>query len=140
MILQEFARYHSHYFFDPDDAILAPLKISNPRAIDGLISMGPGSAVVFYRTPRGLFLRLNRRELQISDATSADVIRGETNTLIVYEHVYERLRWNYTPPAWIAPLIPNDNASLDEEHFDFGVFIYNVLSNKQRKRLVFARK
>ncbi|MCX7806595.1 MAG: hypothetical protein N3A38_15630 [Planctomycetota bacterium] len=106
--------------------------------VQGHFSFQLGCFCALFRCQGKLFLRFGDDLLEIADRTVArleDTPSGRI--LIVEESGKELFRKTYPKPVIDPPLDGLMTPMGEEEDFDFGLFIHNVLNDKRRKQAIF---
>ena len=105
--------------------------ISEP--LQGWAAELDGDFVALYPLAGRLRFRLNQQDIDIGPSTAADFQRGETHRLSLRNADGQGLSWEYAPPVIDPPLAIDPTPFVEEEHFDFGLFVYNVLTEPGRR-------
>jgi hypothetical protein len=118
-------------------------KRENPHMatlpIHGAISQMDGHRVFLYRETDVLHFRVDDIDIELTEDTRIELIRGNTNVLIVLRGDVPIFRLEYKPyvadeiDKWRMYLSP----FVEEEHFDFGLFVCNVTQNACRRNAIY---
>jgi hypothetical protein len=143
MILQSHDRYNDIAIFDPESGAFAiyqksasPLNVTRP--IEGHFVEIHGDTVMFYRVQDQLHLRINELDFPLSESMFVHIQTGDTyNTLIILRDNNEIFAWKYHRPRITPPLELDPTPFVDEEDFDFGLYIQNVTIDQNRRNRVY---
>lgn len=116
---------------------MAVPKVASKR-IDGHVARLGGSVLCLYRDPDGmLHFRLDDHDLVLDHATVIDLERAEQNNLVIRRADGVLLTWRYPPPALDPPLDEDPTPFVEEEDFDFGLFLHNVTHDDVRRQTIY---
>ncbi len=118
-------------------------KRDNPnmaaRPVHGSFARLDTHLVFFYRQADVLHLRVDDTDIQLTDDTGIELVRGETSTLMVVcgnvpiicldykSHVTDEIdQWR----MYLNPFI-------EEEHLDFGLFVWEVMQNAEQRSIIY---
>lgn len=105
--------------------------------IDGHIAVIDGYAVCLYRERGRLHLRIGAVDSEITDDTSAELAQGKVSVLTLSRHAVGCFRWMYKRPVVEPPLDIDPTPFVEEEDFDFGLFVRNVMANPERRQRIY---
>jgi len=106
--------------------------------IQGHFSRLPsGQLAILYREAGDLHLRLDHLDLLLSADMKARWEREDDyHTLMISRAGQPILHWTYAPPVIYPPLSEDPTPFVEEEDFDFGLFVCRVLiDDGLRKRI-----
>jgi hypothetical protein len=114
-------------------------KRDNPNMatlpIQGAVSQLNGHMVFLYREADVLHFRVDDIDIELTEDTRIELIRGNTNVLTMLRGDAPIFRLEYKP--YVADEIDKWrmylNPFIEEEDFDFGLFVYNVLKDPRRR-------
>lgn len=117
------------WFSERDSLSLATVPIH------GAISLLDGHWVFLYRQSDTLHFRVDHVDIELTSDTRIELVRGATNILTILRGDAAIFRLEYVPytadkiDEWRTYL----NPFIEDEHFDFGLFVYNVMSNSAHR-------
>lgn len=121
-------------------------KRDNPnmaiRPIHGSFAQLDTHLVFLYRQAGVLHFRVDDTDIELTDDTCVELIRGETNVLIVKRDNVRLLYLVYKPyvtdeiDQWRMYM----NPFIEEEHFDFGLFVWEVTQNTERRSTIYHQR
>ena len=104
----------------------------------GGYSIVNGVMCSLYKVGGGLYLRVGEQALEITDEVEARLDRSPK------KHTFQLLRdgkllleFIYSPPKSDIPLADDPTPFIEEEDFDFLLFVTNVLKDKSRRQRVY---
>lgn len=106
---------------------------------DGWFSHIRGGVLILYRKTGNIFFRVNDNEFVLDKGTEVEVFGPrekrklvlKRNAQVVFDIEYELLQ---------EPPIPNDPTPfIEEEDFDFGVFVSNISKDPKRKAVFLGK-
>ncbi|MFJ7278543.1 hypothetical protein [Kitasatospora sp. NPDC098663] len=138
MLIASFDTYRLVADFDP-----ATGELSSERAVEpgqethGHYGELAGSTVVFYRDADGLHLRVGDRECRIDSPALVRHRIQEPECVLEIDQVAEL---HYPVPSeWYG--LENDlTPFVEAEHFDFGLFIANVVESEVRTGRIYRQE
>ena len=114
-------------------------NIATLSFINGVYSILSSTFVAIYRFEGQLFIRIGDNCIPLSDEVVVSV-RGENNAreLLILEAGKEVCKINYELDAsrWFED---DPTPFIDEETFDFGLFLSNISKSESRKRIIEER-
>jgi hypothetical protein len=99
-----------------------------------------GKTIVFFRQGDALHLRVDQSVIELNGDISVQYCRvGETHTLQVVSRRdgSALLRLDYTLPLNVVPVGEDPTPFVEDEDFDFGLFIANVVNNPERSAIIY---
>lgn len=141
MYLEAFGRYPTVAEFDPASNYFSELnrledKVPPDARFWGYFDKLGGQLLLLYRVGEELFLRHNNQDNRIDDDVSASFTEGAMNRLLVTRGDETMVDITYPhPKEWRIPF--DTTPFVEDEDFDFGLFIANVLTEPGRRRRVF---
>lgn len=91
-----------------------------------------------YRTGRELAFRVSEKVFALDSETVVELRRGTVNLLLVVRKGSPVFTWTYPAPVMDPSLEVDPTACVEEEDFDFGLFVSNVSKDPARKARLFA--
>lgn len=111
------------------------------RPICGSFARLDTHLVLLYRQADMLHLRVDNTDTELTDDTCIELVRGETNVLMVVRDNVPILCLEYKPHVtdeidqWRMYL----NPFIEEEHLDFGLFVWEVVQNAERRSAIYRQ-
>ena len=108
--------------------------------IDGHFARLDGHFVSLYRQSGVLHFRIDDTDFELADDTYAEISRGEKrNVLRLLRNNVPLFAWEYAAPVIddIDKLQMSIDPRIEEEHFDFGLLVKNVLSDPRRRHRIY---
>lgn len=106
--------------------------------VQGHVARVGGSVLCLYRISSGVLrFRLDDYDVLLDEATVIELERGETNTIVVKQKESALFSWTYAAPDLNPPLDEDPTPFIEEEDFDFGVFLHNVTHDDDRRRRIY---
>jgi hypothetical protein len=112
------------------------------RPIHGSFARLGTHLVFLYRQADVLHLRVDDSDIELTDDTCVELIRGETSVLIVIRDSVRLLCLEYKPyvtdeiDQWRMYM----NPFIEDEHFDFGLFVWEVAQNAERRSAIYRQR
>ncbi|MBA3241759.1 MAG: hypothetical protein H0T60_11085 [Acidobacteria bacterium] len=111
------------------------LKKSVPS---GGYSIVNGVMCSLYKVGGGLYLRVGEQAFEITDDVKATLNRSaKKHTFQLLRNENLLLEFIYPPPKLDIPLADDPTPFIEEEDFDFLLFVTNVLNDKGRRQRVY---
>jgi hypothetical protein len=109
--------------------------------IHGAIASLDGHNVILYRDGDLLHFRVDDTDIMLTDDMQFELSRGVVNIITVSRGGHTIFRFAYKPyvPDKVDKWRMYLNPLIEEEHFDFGLFIYNITKNIENRRRVYRR-
>ncbi|MCQ4119970.1 hypothetical protein [Rhodococcus tibetensis] len=139
MKVREFDRYAVTPDFDPAEGSLQVLTAGDDRPVKGEFSYWGSDLVVLYRENMQLRLWVRGHDYLV-DTLHVTWERSKTgqSTVSVTAHDFKRT-WEYNPEP--AGVMPRSEATWgDEEDFDFGLFVRNLVIEPGRRNALFTTR
>jgi hypothetical protein len=117
-------------------------KHANPlmcvRPIQGHFSQFGEQMVFFYREGGTLHLRVDDADVELDDNTQI-ALDQHTNFSVLKVMRFGKViyEWRYTSPVIYPPLEADPTPFVEEEQFDFGQFVYNVMHTTHRRNTIY---
>jgi hypothetical protein len=93
---------------------------------------------LLYRHRGALLLRVGKQEVDLDDRTQVELERGWWHNVVrVVRAGRVLVRAPYRRPWIFPPLAWDPTAFVEEEHFDFGLFVHNVASDPARRERMY---
>lgn len=107
-----------------------------PSRTDGIFSILSTVFVALYKFGQGLFVRIGDQCIPLTDDVVATVSGGSNNrTLTVKKAGKEIAHFRYALDG--SKKFPDDPTPfIEDEDFDFGLFLSNISTNDKRKRVL----
>ena len=143
MKLRSAHNIHEERHFNPVTGhlsnVLPRRDSSRDESLRGEFAHIDGHTWFLYRYRDEVHFRIdNIVDLVLSDDIQIKVVYGTTNQIIITKGGAVAFIWDYRN-AQTAPTFENDPTPfIEEEDFDFGLFVRNVANNVKRKRQFFA--
>ena len=143
MILQSKDEFDEVMELDP---ITGRQQILSRKARPEITSIRPsggysivnGVVVCLYRVDSALYFRLGEEEFKITDDASSILVRENGHRLFqLIENGNLLVNFRYRCPANEVPLSIDPTPFIDEEDFDFLLFVHNVLAQDERRHRVY---
>lgn len=134
MLLQSMDRFNDIYAVDLDSGLYSihdRHTITQP--VQGFAATLDGYIVLLYHKEGELHFRVNLQDILLDETTTARLNRGQRHRLILENRHGQRVAWEYTPPQIDPPLEDNVSACVEEEDYDFGVFVCNIINQPGRR-------
>lgn len=142
LLLQSHDKYDELALFDPITGYLAlhskgatPVLSSLPPR--GHFSKVDHHMVILYRDDDSLHLRVDKSDVVLDQRCTASLLRGDRQVLTIQRDGNTILSLDYARPA-IDPPLDMDPTWTEEQDFDFGLFVYNVLKNADRRARIYT--
>ncbi len=139
LLVQSFSRFSRVGYFDPATGVVEALSrkaagLSDSAPIAGHFGRLGGRRIVLFRDGGALALRVDDRAYGITADTQARLERGWLfHTLTLHHGGAVVLSITYRRPFIFPPLSWDFTPFAEEEHFDFGLFLYNVIASPERQ-------
>jgi len=108
-------------------------------AIDGHIAVVDGYPVCLYRLDGELNLRIGAVTVELMDDASVRLTGEGIRVLSIRRRGVECCKWSYARPVIDPPLSKDTTFGVEEEHFDFGLFVRNVMADPARRERMYRR-
>jgi len=93
--------------------------------------------LILYREADVLHLRLDDTDFELTDDTRIELSRGDVNVLTAVRGGTVLFSLKYQPPVIEPPLEIDPTPFVEEEHFDFGLFVYNIMRDVDRRSRIY---
>ncbi|HEX6715739.1 MAG TPA: hypothetical protein VF088_01435 [Pyrinomonadaceae bacterium] len=104
----------------------------------GGYSIVNGILVCLYRVDNGLYFRLGEEDYKITDTVTSILVRENGYRLFqLMQNENLLVNFRYRSPLYEVPLNMDPTAFIDEEDFDFFLFVHNVLAQGDRRYRVY---
>jgi hypothetical protein len=144
ILLQSSDNYNDLARYNPETGEIVNLsRLSAPSTnlvpIVGPFSIVQGSLLMLYRHLGELHLRIDDDDFEIRDENQTVLTNIQDN---VYEFVLlkddtELYKWRYVLPAIDPPLSLDPTPFVEEEHFNFCLFVHNILTDPERRKRIY---
>jgi len=108
--------------------------------IRGHIAQLCGHTLCFYRKAKVLHFRVDDEDLELTEETQVELVRvrDAVNCITVLRNGVPLFTWTYHRPV-IDPLLEYDPTPfIEEEQFDFCLFVYNVMNDPDRRERIYT--
>ena len=138
MLVQDFLRAGAFFDFDPQTGALQRLATDGEHRDAKGVAMRLGDVpVVFYAQSGKLALRIGDDTVALRPNLKVSVSGEDLRHLAVEENGNSILRHAYQNP--IDPPMDFDLGLAEEEDFDLGLFVANVVASRERASLLLER-
>lgn len=130
--------------FDPVSGVLdvyPRARVAGRPMVFGSFAWLSGQLCVFYRFEGVLWLQVGDRRWPLEDGFSVEWVSfgDELSELVVRDKSSDEdlVRISYQPTGQLY----DDDVTpfVEREHFDFGLFVWNVLNDEDRRRRIYAK-
>ncbi len=142
--LQDNEKYDKLMLLAPDSGQLTPqsrhlLGSEAPTQVDGFFAFLGGVLVALYRCRGELVLRVDHVNIPLADNIVVEVDGPSSRRVLsVLRDGHEIVQRVYAIDESLK--FPEDPTSfLDDEDFDFGLYVANISQNRKRKGVMFGR-
>ena len=129
--------------FDPDSAqiTLGPTKVASVELkTDGKCIIVGGMYVAFYRRDGRLWLLAHDRLFDLDGGAAIDWrLDGSVSVFTASDESGEMSLRYYGGPAYGPPLSEDPTPMLSREHYDFGLFVRNIMADGERREVFRSR-
>lgn len=108
--------------------------------VRGHFTRSEGQLILFYRRQGELHFALGGADVVITPETVVTLYQDATkgvHRLDVVPLAEGRLQWTYEAPEICPPLESDPTAFVEREQFDFGLFVFNVTNDPERRRRIY---
>jgi hypothetical protein len=143
MILKNHTTYDKMCEYDPVTGALTTffLRVEPqrmPSEISGFFDHLGGKLVVLFRLAGILYLQVESQRIPIDNHTvEVQTVHGH-RVLRVLTNGKAELEIRYEPPIIDPPLSEDPTPFVEEEHFDFGLFLANLSRDRGRQARIFG--
>lgn len=143
ILLQSYDRYDDLLELDfVTGAIRFLSRAKEPQlaseTIRGMYSTLCSDVVLLYRRNDRLFLRARGQDIEVDDTTAFVLKRAfPQSRLTVVRGGNALFQWDYETPIPVPPLADDPTPFVEEEDFDFGLFLSHVTADPDRKTRLF---
>lgn len=142
MILESKDDFDQLAELDPNGTYLFLSRKQHPELTgspSGGYSMVDGTMVSLYRMDGGLYFRVGEQEFQLTDDVTSTLTREDNKQVFrLVQDGSPLLIFGYTPQGNEIPLNIDPTPFVEEEDFDFLLFVHNVLTEGGRRRRVYS--
>lgn len=139
-----FIQYHDRFDvvaeFEPDSGrirVIPRPQGGSPDMTDGWFAILSGVCVVFYRWGGRLWLRVGDRTFDLDGDASVDWKAEAGMAVFVVTDHNGQVVLRYTPGPLSGPSLSEDLTPFaEQEDWDLGLFVVNVMSDEERLELV----
>jgi hypothetical protein len=137
-------QYHERFDviaeFDPASGRIQPIPRPtglSPAATEGWFSILAGTCVVFYRSSAHLWLRVGDQTFDLDGEASVDWRVEDGSAVFAAADDTGQVLLRYRAGPFSGPSISDDPTPfVEDEHWDLGLFIANVMFDEERSDLV----
>ena len=107
-------------------------------SMSGGFSMIEGTMLSLHRRDDVLFFRVGEREFELTDDVTSTLTQEDTDRVFqLIRNGKSLVSFKYRPPAPEVPLNIDPTPFVEEEDFDFFLFVHEVLSTSGRRHRVY---
>lgn len=142
ILLQSQDKFDEVAELDPASGKLRWLSKEQARSphIQGHVSRLGNKVACLYRSDDGtLHFRIDNQVFPLNPGTFVSHTKGRPNTLSVIRGGTVLYKWVYTSPDIDPPLEFDPTPMVEEEDFDFGLFVSNVSRDPERREGIYRR-
>jgi hypothetical protein len=116
---------------------------ANPKAasrpIRGAIAQLHGRTLCLYREAGALHFRVDNEDFELTEKTHVELVRtqDDVNRITVLRNGVPLFTWTYQRPAIYPPLELDPTPFIEEEDFDFCLFVHNVVNDPSRRKRIY---
>lgn len=138
MLLQSHRSFDTAVNYDPTTGRFDPFsRRAEPNRVAGQLSgvfdhIG-GKRVLLYRLGDGLYLEIDGQRLHLETHVVVVQAVNGCRLLQVLSDGRSVIEMTYDPPLLDPPLSLDPTAFIEEEDFDFGLFLHNVSHDRSRQ-------
>lgn len=139
MLVQCFDRYDVIADFDTVTGLVAPRSRPTSVAVwdtDGWYASLDGASVVFYRHGGELKVRINSTIFHLDRSASIAWARHSGRSILQVQDASSVVVLSYAAGVPLGSLADDPTPFVEDEDWDLGLFMFNVLSDPQRAELV----
>jgi hypothetical protein len=139
LILQSHDKFDEYLGFEPDTGkMVTLLKYKDPKtSINGHFTRIDNHLLAFYRWDNILHFRFDSHDISINDNMRFEFLRQADNTLNIVENNKTIFTWTYTSTVNKYMYEGDLTPFVEEEDFDFCLFFFNVVTNKERRDMIY---
>jgi hypothetical protein len=140
MLIQRFDRFDRLADFDPNTGAYSEFirpadLIAKSTGQYGLIG---DYMLILYRLGESLFIRVSDTVLELDERVSIRVERSLShNTIAICRNDTILFQWNYQAGQQEVPIEDDPSAFVEEEDFDFALFLANISNDDARQLRLF---
>ena len=145
IILQSTDRFDSISALDADTGRISWFSRSEDSTlpsgpVQGHIAELQQRTLCLYRREGSLHFRVDDEDFELTEETSVRLVRENeaTNAIMLFRGEDLLFSWTYQRPAIDPPLKYDPIPFIEEEDFDFCLFVYNVANNPDRKERIYT--
>lgn len=138
--LQSNKRFNDLAQLDPDTGVVtmqSRITLGNkvPQNTEGFFAVLSTIFIALYKFGQGLFIRIGNECIPLTDDVIVNVSGNPKNReLIVEKEGQEITRLDYSLDQ-SKMIVDDPTPFIDDEDFDFGLFVSNISKNTKRKRI-----
>lgn len=115
-----------------------PRQDAPPQKIQGHCAQLGDDTLCFYRSLNGsLQLRINERDIELQDNAIVTWRPGPVTTLSIVSEGRPLLKFQYEAVKIDPPLELDSTPMVEQEDYDFGLFVANVTQNPERRARIY---
>lgn len=144
MLLQSKDEFDRLMELDPDTGAFRFLsrkehpEISSVPA-SGAFSILNGTPLSLYRNDGLLYFRVGDRTIELRDDVTSSLTNEDNNRVFeLLKNGQSKISITYRPPAHRVPLSADPTPFIEEEDFDFLLFVHNVLTKASRRKGIYG--
>lgn len=106
----------------------------------GSYSIVNGTMLALYRIDGVLYFRVGDQDSKLTDDVTSRLTREDDNRVFqLIQDGNSRVIFRYVPPVPEVPLSIDPTPFIEEEDFDFLLFVHNVLTESGRRHRVYSQ-
>lgn len=116
-----------------------PARASSP--VHGHVGQMQGRILCLYRDEAGiLHFRVDNVDLELTENTHVELerVRDDANRITILRNGILLFAWTYQRPVIEPSLEYDPTPFIEEEHFDFCLFVYNVANDPGRREIIYT--
>jgi hypothetical protein len=140
-------KFDSIAVFNPDDGQVSWFsRTENPKTasqpIKGHIARLQGRTMILYREHGILHFRVDDKDFQLTGEIEIKLVSVDhkTNCFMIFCKGAQLFRWTYQRPIIDPPLEVDPTLGVEEEHFDFCLFVHNVVHDPLRRARIYTKE
>ena len=147
IVLQSMDRFDSMAVLDSDTGQISWFSRSKPSTLPsgsvrgGIVELQQRT-LCLYRREGALHFRVDDEDFALTEETSVSLVHVNetTNTIMLFRGEDLLFAWTYQRPVIDPPLRYDPTPFVEEEDFDFCLFVYNVANDPGRKARIYVKE
>jgi hypothetical protein len=139
MLIQSFDRHSEVAEFDPMSESIQTMARSStlPTGLAGHYAHLDDALIVLYRDGHNLWLKFGDTRVPLHPSSRAEYYRAGARRSLRVQSDSKDLQFTYHLKELDPPLSIDFTPGVEEEDFDFGLFISNVVNNPERQERLY---